>query len=72
MLHVYDRANLAQSAADPPWCHMQSITRLLLRFYDPTSGAVMIDGQDIKYCTQASVRAAIAVVPQASANTGLK
>eukprot|EP00879_Flechtneria_rotunda_P012248 GHRR01012792.1.p1 GENE.GHRR01012792.1~~GHRR01012792.1.p1 ORF type:complete len:301 (+),score=90.13 GHRR01012792.1:699-1601(+) len=38
--------------------------RLLLRFYDPQSGAVLIDGQDIRHCMQASVRAAIAVVPQ--------
>lgn len=25
-----------------------TMTKLLLRFYDPTSGAVMLDGQDIK------------------------
>lgn len=40
------------------------LTRLLLRFYDPQSGAVCIDGQDIRRCTQSSVRAAIGVVPQ--------
>jgi ABC-type transport system involved in Fe-S cluster assembly fused permease/ATPase subunit len=38
--------------------------RLLLRFYDPQSGAVLIDGQDIRHCSQASVRGVIAVVPQ--------
>ncbi|KAF6265156.1 hypothetical protein COO60DRAFT_1697984 [Scenedesmus sp. NREL 46B-D3] len=41
-----------------------SLLRLLLRFYDPQGGAVLIDGQDIRHCTQASVRGAIAVVPQ--------
>lgn len=42
-------------------CHSP---RLLLRFYDPWSGAVLIDGQDIRRCSQHSVRAAIGVVPQ--------
>lgn len=38
--------------------------RLLLRFYDPQSGAVLIDGADIRQARLDSVRAAIAVVPQ--------
>lgn len=38
--------------------------RLLLRFYDPQSGCVCIDGQDIRHCSQSSVRGAIGVVPQ--------
>lgn len=38
--------------------------RLLLRFYDPQSGCILIDGQDIRRCSQASVRGAIGVVPQ--------
>ena len=41
-----------------------TISRLLFRFYDPVSGAVCLDGQDLRYVTQASVRAAIGVVPQ--------
>uniref|UniRef100_A0A383VNR8 Uncharacterized protein n=1 Tax=Tetradesmus obliquus TaxID=3088 RepID=A0A383VNR8_TETOB len=41
-----------------------SLLRLLLRFYDPQGGAVLIDGQDIRHCSQASVRGVIAVVPQ--------
>jgi ABC-type transport system involved in Fe-S cluster assembly fused permease/ATPase subunit len=41
-----------------------SSCRLLLRFYDPQGGAVLIDGQDIRHCSQASVRGVIAVVPQ--------
>ncbi|MEY2665379.1 MAG: hypothetical protein RLZZ480_484, partial [Candidatus Parcubacteria bacterium] len=37
---------------------------LLLRQHDVTSGAIMIDGQDISKVTQDSLRANIAVVPQ--------
>lgn len=41
-----------------------TIGRLLFRFYDPGSGAIRIDGQDLRDVTQASVHAAIGVVPQ--------
>ncbi|TAG48842.1 MAG: ABC transporter ATP-binding protein/permease [Betaproteobacteria bacterium] len=41
-----------------------TLARLLFRFYDATSGAVKIDGHDIREYTQASVRAAIGIVPQ--------
>jgi ATP-binding cassette subfamily B protein len=41
-----------------------TISRLLFRFYDVTGGRVLIDGQDIREVTQASLRAAIGVVPQ--------
>ena len=38
--------------------------KLLFRFYDPTGGAIAIDGQDIRDVTQQSLRRAIAIVPQ--------
>ncbi|HVY64188.1 MAG TPA: ABC transporter ATP-binding protein/permease [Gammaproteobacteria bacterium] len=41
-----------------------TISRLLFRFYDVTAGTVRIDGEDIRDVTQASVRAAIGIVPQ--------
>ena len=41
-----------------------TVGRLLFRFYDATSGAIRIDGQDVRALTQESVRAAIGVVPQ--------
>ena len=41
-----------------------TISRLLFRFYDPQSGAVRLDGQDLRDVTQNSLRAAIAIVPQ--------
>ena len=41
-----------------------TISRLLFRFYDITSGRILIDGQDIRDVTQDSLRAAIGIVPQ--------
>ncbi|MGK9231123.1 ABC transporter ATP-binding protein/permease [Inquilinus limosus] len=41
-----------------------TIARLLFRFYDPAAGRILIDGRDLRDVTQASLRAAIAVVPQ--------
>jgi len=48
----------------PSGAGKSTISRLLFRFYDTTSGAVRIDGIDIRDLTQASLRAAIGVVPQ--------
>ena len=41
-----------------------TIGRLLFRFYDASSGAVLIDGQDICDVSQSSLHNAIGVVPQ--------
>lgn len=41
-----------------------TIIALLQRFYDVDGGAIRIDGQDIREITQASLRNAIAIVPQ--------
>ena len=41
-----------------------TISRLLYRFYDITSGRILIDGQDISQVTQSSLRKAIGIVPQ--------
>ncbi|XP_040913497.1 ATP-binding cassette sub-family B member 6, mitochondrial [Toxotes jaculatrix] len=41
-----------------------SILRLLFRFYDPQSGCIRIDGQDISKVRQSSLRSYIGVVPQ--------
>ncbi|AKM07807.1 ABCB family ABC transporter ATP-binding protein/permease [Pelagerythrobacter marensis] len=50
----------------PSGAGKSTIARLLFRFYDPWSGRVTIDGQDIAQVTQASLRAAIGIVPQDS------
>ena len=41
-----------------------TLARLLFRFYDVNDGRILIDGQDIRDVTQASLRAAIGIVPQ--------
>lgn len=41
-----------------------TLVKLLFRFYDVDSGAVLIDGQDIRSVTQESLRRAIGIVPQ--------
>jgi ATP-binding cassette subfamily B protein len=41
-----------------------TISRLLLRFYEPDSGRISVDGLDLQEITQASLRDAIGVVPQ--------
>ena len=41
-----------------------TLVKLLFRFYDPTAGHILIDGQDIRGVTQESLRHAIGIVPQ--------
>ena len=48
----------------PSGAGKSTLARLLFRFYDVTTGAVRIDGQDVRECTQDSLHHAIAVVPQ--------
>ena len=48
----------------PSGAGKSTLSRLLYRFYDVTSGAIEIDGQDVRTVTQASVRKAIGMVPQ--------
>jgi ATP-binding cassette subfamily B protein len=48
----------------PSGAGKSTISRLLFRFYDITGGRILIDDQDIRDVTQASLRAAIGMVPQ--------
>jgi len=48
----------------PSGAGKSTISRLLFRLYDVSSGRILIDGQDIKDVTQTSLRAAIGMVPQ--------
>ena len=41
-----------------------TLSRLLYRFYDVTEGAIRINGHDLRNLKQASLRAAIGIVPQ--------
>ena len=48
----------------PSGAGKSTISRLLYRFYDVQSGAITIDGQDVREITQKSLRSAIGMVPQ--------
>jgi ABC-type transport system involved in Fe-S cluster assembly fused permease/ATPase subunit len=48
----------------PSGAGKSTISRLLFRFYEPTAGRILVDGQDIAEVTQSSLRAAIGMVPQ--------
>ncbi|ESZ38159.1 ABC transporter ATP-binding protein/permease [Mesorhizobium sp. M0659] len=48
----------------PSGAGKSTISRLLFRFYDVQGGQVLIDGQDVRDVTQASLRGAIGMVPQ--------
>jgi ATP-binding cassette, subfamily B, heavy metal transporter len=48
----------------PSGAGKSTLARLLFRFYDLTGGRITIDGQDIAAVQQASLRAAIGIVPQ--------
>lgn len=50
----------------PSGAGKSTIARLLFRFYDPSSGQILIDGQNIAEVTQQSLRAHIGIVPQDS------
>ena len=41
-----------------------TITKLLLRLYEVTNGRILVDGQNIAYVTQKSLRNSISLVPQ--------
>jgi len=48
----------------PSGAGKSTLSRLLFRFYEPQSGRITIDGQDIGHVTQAGLRAALGIVPQ--------
>ncbi len=48
----------------PSGAGKSTLVKLLFRFYDPVSGSIRIDGQDIGTVTQASLRQEIGIVPQ--------
>ena len=50
--------------AGPSGAGKSTLLRLLFRFYDPDSGRVLIDGQDVSKVTQESLRRNLGLVPQ--------
>jgi ATP-binding cassette subfamily B protein len=50
----------------PSGAGKSTLSRLLFRFYEPTGGRILIDGQDLAEVAQESVRRALGIVPQDS------
>jgi ABC-type transport system involved in Fe-S cluster assembly fused permease/ATPase subunit len=48
----------------PSGAGKSTLARLLFRFYDLSSGRILVNGQDIRTVTQDSLRRAIGIVPQ--------
>ena len=48
----------------PSGAGKSTISRLIYRFYDVSSGRILVDGQDVRDVTQKSLRQAIGMVPQ--------
>ncbi|KAE9621806.1 putative xenobiotic-transporting ATPase [Lupinus albus] len=63
-LSLRARAGKTLALVGPSGCGKSSVIALIQRFYDPTSGRVMIDGKDIRKYNLKSLRRHISVVPQ--------
>ncbi|MDR0274835.1 MAG: ABC transporter ATP-binding protein/permease [Burkholderiaceae bacterium] len=61
---LYIPAGQTVAVVGPSGAGKSTLARLLYRFYDVSGGRILIGGQDIRAVTQASVRAAIGIVPQ--------
>lgn len=61
-LSIPDKKTIA--IVGPSGSGKSTLARLIFRFYDVSSGAILIDNQDIKTITKNSLRKHIAVVPQ--------
>lgn len=57
-------AGLKTAFVGPSGCGKSTIFRLLFRFYEPQSGRILIDGQDIRDISLESLRKSIGIVPQ--------
>jgi ATP-binding cassette subfamily B protein len=57
-------AGMTIGVVGPSGAGKSTLASLLMRLYDPTQGAVLVDGVDVRHVTQASLRAHMAVVTQ--------
>jgi ATP-binding cassette subfamily B protein len=58
------RAGETVAFVGPTGAGKSTMAKLVTRFYDPTSGRVLIDGRDLRDVTVASLRRQLGVVPQ--------
>jgi ATP-binding cassette subfamily B protein len=67
---IYENVNLRIAPGEtvalvgPTGSGKSTFVRLIQRLYDVDAGRILVDGQDVRAVTQASLRASIAVVPQ--------
>jgi ATP-binding cassette subfamily B protein len=59
-------AGTTVAVVGPSGAGKSTLSRLLFRFYEPQSGRIIVDGQDIAKVSQQSLRRAIGIVPQDS------
>jgi ATP-binding cassette subfamily B protein len=64
--HVSFTAQAGRTTAvvGPSGAGKSTVLKLLFRFYDPTGGSVLIDGQNLRDVTQVSLRSILGLVPQ--------
>ncbi|KAL8168297.1 hypothetical protein V2J09_009796 [Rumex salicifolius] len=63
-LSLRARAGKTLALVGPSGCGKSSVIALVQRFYDPSSGRVLIDGKDVRKYNLKSLRRHIAIVPQ--------
>eukprot|EP00268_Persea_americana_P027417 TRINITY_DN267_c0_g1_i2.p1 TRINITY_DN267_c0_g1~~TRINITY_DN267_c0_g1_i2.p1 ORF type:complete len:1421 (+),score=262.46 TRINITY_DN267_c0_g1_i2:374-4264(+) len=63
-LSLRARAGKTLALVGPSGCGKSSVVSLVQRFYDPSSGRVLIDGKDIRKYNLKALRRHIAAVPQ--------
>jgi ATP-binding cassette subfamily B protein len=63
-LSVTIRAGERVGLVGPSGSGKTTFVKLIQRLYDVTGGRILIDGQDIAYATQGTLRSQIAIVPQ--------
>lgn len=63
-ISVKFQAGQTTALVGPSGAGKTTLLHLLLRFYDPTSGSISIDGTDLRTVQIASLRQQIAIVPQ--------
>ncbi|XP_051207851.1 ABC transporter B family member 1 [Lolium perenne] len=63
-LSLRARAGRTLALVGPSGCGKSSVLALIQRFYEPTSGRVLLDGKDIRKYNLKALRRAVAMVPQ--------